>query len=117
MLRTAKRLLLPLSGLFTWTAQFTLIYGVTAIACARGYAESSVLGFGIVPFAILATTAAALALTGLVLVRALAARGRAEGGIPSTDRFLNHLTILIGILSLVTIAWHGIPALIVPPCW
>ena len=33
-----------------------------------------------------------------------------------TDRFLNDMTAVGSVLSLVSIAWQGLPALIVPAC-
>ncbi len=106
-----------LAGLLIWSAQFTVIYGVTAIACARGYEEATVFGAGLVPSAVVAATLIALALDGLVLVHA---RSRSlalasEQAAPA-DPFLAHLTYLISGLSLVAIAWNGLPALIVPVC-
>jgi hypothetical protein len=111
------RLFVMMAGLIAWAVQFTVIYGVTAVVCARGYAHFSLLGLGLVPFAIVAATAVALGATGWVLVAALGRhRGMTEANDP-TDRFLTYATILISGLSLVTIAWQGLPAFIVPPCW
>jgi len=106
-----------LAGLLIWTAQFTAIYGVTAIACARGHGVATVFGVGLVPSAVITATLIALALDGLVLFRA---RSRSlalvsEQTAPA-DPFLAHLTYLISGLSLVAIAWNGLPALIVPVC-
>ena len=115
--RTALKLFLPVSGLLAWAAQFTLIYGFTALACARGFADADALGLSIVPVTIILVTVVAFAVTGVVLVRALGERRRMSDGALPSDRFLNYTTILIGGLSLVTIAWHGLPALIVPACW
>ena len=104
------------AGMIAWAAQFTLIYGATAIACARGYDDARLLGLRVIPLMIMAVTLAALAITVLVLARALAAR-RVKKRTDATGRFLNAATILIASLSLVAILWQGLPALIVPPCW
>jgi hypothetical protein len=115
--RPMTQLIAMMAGLIAWAVQFTVIYGVTSVACARGYADLAVLGVGLVPFAILVTTAAALAATGWVFAAALARHRRMTDSAHPTDRFLAYSTLLISGLSLVTIAWHGLPALIVPPCW
>jgi hypothetical protein len=115
--RTALKLFLPVSGLFAWAAQFTLIYGFTAVACARGFADADALGVSVVPLTIILVSAVAFAATGVVLLRAIGERRRMSGNALPSERFLNYTTILVGGLSLVTIAWHGLPALIVPACW
>jgi hypothetical protein len=114
--RPVTRLLAMMSGLIIWTAQFTAIYGITAVACARGYGQSTLFGVGIVPLAIAAATSVAFAICGLVLVRALGERRRRRDDPHPTDRFLQDATILISGLSLVAIAWQGLPALCVPSC-
>jgi hypothetical protein len=115
--RPARQIALMLSGFLAWAAQFTVVYGVTSVACARGFAETRLAGLPLVPFTILAATAAALAGTGLALARALAlGRGAAAGMDPAT-RFLNQATVLTSGLALVAIAWQGLPVLLVPPCW
>ena len=103
------------AGMIAWAAQFTLIYGATAIACARGYEGAWLLGMRVIPLTIVGVTLAALGVTGFVLARALAARRGTEP--TDSTEFLNAATILIAGLSLVAILWQGLPALIVPPCW
>jgi hypothetical protein len=104
------------AGLIAWAAQFTIIYGATAVACARGYAQTSIGGVDVVRLIILATTLLALGVTAIALFRALRTRrGQSNGGSP-TDQFVNTSAILIGGLSLVVIAWQGLPAFIVPVC-
>lgn len=114
--RPISSLVLATGGLIAWAAQFTVIYGVAAVACARGYAGESLFGIGLVPLTILAATVIALAATGLVVMKAARDRKRMDERVHPTDRFLNTTTLLVGGLSLVTILWHGLPALIVPAC-
>ena len=66
------------AGMIAWAAQFTLIYGATAIACARGYEGAWLLGMRVIPLTIVGVTLAALGVTGFVLARALAARRGTE---------------------------------------
>ncbi len=110
------RLFAATAGLVAWAVQFTVIYGVTAVVCARGYGHVSLLGIGIVPLTISVATLLALAATGLVLAQALKDRRGMDDRTHPTDRFLTSATVLISGLSLVTIAWHGVPALMVPAC-
>jgi hypothetical protein len=110
------RLFAVTAGLIAWAVQFTVIYGVTAVACARGYAGVTLLGLGVVPLTIVATTVLAFAATGVVLAWGLRERRRADADTHPTDRFLTSATLLVSGLSLVTIAWHGLPALLVPVC-
>ena len=112
-----RRILLMLAGLVVWGLQFTLIYGFNAIACARGFADSDLLGLPLVPAVIVSLTVLALAATAAVVGATI--RGRfaellreeAEDG-----SFMRALTITIGLLSLVAIVWSGLPALMVAAC-
>ncbi len=114
--RPISSLVLATGGLIAWAAQFTVIYGVASVACARGYAGVSVFGIGLVPLTILTATVLALAATVLVVMKAARDRKGMDERTHPTDRFINITTLLVGGLSLVTIVWHGLPALIVPAC-
>ncbi len=112
-----KRSFAPAVGLMAWAVQFTVIYGFSAVACARGYARLAAFGIGVVPLVItLTTTAGALALTAWSLLVGLRRQQRISSSRAATDRFLAKATILISGFSLIVIAWHGLPALIVPVC-
>lgn len=115
--RSPARLVFMAAGMIAWAGQFTIIYAVTAVACARGYADLKLLGFGLVPATIAVTTLAALAVTSVVLAGELTSRPRmaAETAHPN-DRFLNYMTASISGLSLVAISWTGLPPLILPAC-
>jgi hypothetical protein len=114
--RSTLRLLTAISGMIAWGAQFTVIYGVTSLVCARGYSDASWFGMSAVRLTIGAATLIAAAATGFVLARALQERRRMDAAADPTDRFLNYTTRVVSGLSLVVIAWHGLPALIVPVC-
>jgi len=106
-----------LAGLVIWTAQFTVIYGVTAVACARGYGEKTLFGAGLISLAVIAATLIALAMNGVVLVRAIyQTRDLSAASAVPADQFLAHLTTLISGLCIAAIAWNGLPALIIPVC-
>ena len=105
------RFFAPAVGLMAWAVQFTVIYGFSAVACARGYARLAAFGIGVVPLVILTTTAGALALTAWSLLVGLRRQQRISDS-QATDRFLAKATILISGFSLIVIAWHGLPALL-----
>ena len=76
--RRTAQVLLALGGLIAWAVQFTLIYGATSTLCGRGWADSTLFGFGIVHAVIMATTLVALAPTVLMLVMLLRAYRHAD---------------------------------------
>ena len=108
------RLFWMTSGFVFWAAQFTIIYSITGVACARGWWRFSVLGLDMVRAGIAAATLLALAATALVFWRAFASLGR-QADEPS-ERFVETVTLWICGLSLVAIAYNGLPALILPAC-
>jgi hypothetical protein len=110
------RLFGAMSGLVAWAAQFTIIYGFASVVCARGYGGLSVLGIGIVPFAILGVTLLALGGAGLALLLAFRDRRQQSADAHPTDRFLVDTTLVVSGLSIAAILWQGLPALIVPAC-
>ncbi|MDQ4135958.1 MAG: hypothetical protein M3158_07240 [Pseudomonadota bacterium] len=108
------RLFWMTSGFVFWTAQFTVIYAVTAVACARGWWRISLLGLDLVRAGIAVATLLALAATALVFWRAFA-RGR-NADEEASARFVETVTLWVCGLSLVAIAYNGLPALILPAC-
>jgi hypothetical protein len=70
-----------------------------------------------VPIVVIALTVAALAGTGAVLRCAVRDGGdAAPAGAKGEAEFLRTMTITVAALSLVAIAWNGLPALLVSPC-
>ena len=102
------------SGLVFWAAQFTIIYGMTAVACARGWWRISLFGLDIVRAGIAAATLLAFAATALVLWQALA-RSRAARN-ESSELFVATVTLWVCGLALVAIVYNGLPPLILPAC-
>lgn len=110
--------LLALSGMLIWALHFGLIYGVTSLACARGFAQTRVFGVAVLPLSIGVLTLIA-ALGSLAVIwqalrrrRALAASGD-ESSLPE---FTSVVAALIAGLALVAIIWEALPALMLPPC-
>jgi hypothetical protein len=113
-----RKSLFMIGGLLIWGTHFGLIYIFNALACARQFVGMEVLGIGIVPLTVIGTTVIALAATLAVLLLAFWRRGPAYASRddkPVYD-FMRYTTITIAALSLVAIAWNGLPALIIPPC-
>jgi hypothetical protein len=111
------QVLVMLGGMIAWAVQFTVIYGVTSTLCGRGWADSTLLGIGIVQAVIVATTLLALLPTALMLVMLLRAyRQEGEAGDHAATWFMMQAGILINGLSLVVILWQGVPAFILPAC-
>jgi hypothetical protein len=108
------RLFWMTSGFVFWAAQFTIIYGITGVACARGWYHVSFLGLDVVRGSIAVATLFALAATTLVFWRARA-REQSAGNEPA-EYFVETVTLWVCGLSLVAIAYNGLPALILPAC-
>ena len=109
----------PLTALFTaaglliWAADFLFIYIFAAIACARGYADLTVFGAGIVPLVSFVATVAALVATGLVI---RAGARRAGTGGPSSGAFLGGVAAIAALLALIAILFTGLPVLLLRTC-
>jgi hypothetical protein len=108
------RLFWMTSGFVVWGAQFTIVYGLTAVACARGWYGHAILGLDVVRAGVAAATVLALAVTGLVLWRTLVRPAPAQGD--ESERFIAAVTLWVCGLSLLAIAYNGLPALILPAC-
>lgn len=112
-LRTA---LFVMAGLLIWSVDFAFTYVFAAVACARGFAGRSVLGMGIVPFAIVAATIVCAAAAGAVLWRALHGYRQARrASTADTEQFLLFTAFTVAALSLLAILWNGLAAW-VPAC-
>jgi hypothetical protein len=84
-------------GVILWALHFTVIYGFTALACARGFGASASWVVGV------ATVVAAAAALALIVTHL------------STE-FTHWMTAAVAALALVAIIWEGLPALMVPAC-
>lgn len=93
------RILLMSSGVMVWALHFTAIYGITGLACARGWDRL------VVPSVAVTTV---LALIAMAPILALGIRRRAQ--------FEYWMTASIAALALVGIVWEAITVLLVPIC-
>lgn len=104
------------AGLLIWAADFLFIYVFAALACARGYAHATVLGFGIVPFVSTVATAVAAGASAAVIIagahRAATAASPASDD-ATTSMFLGRLAMIVAMLALIAVALTGLPGLLV----
>lgn len=87
------------AGPIVWALHFTVIYGLTGIACARGLV-------GAVPWGVLLATLVAGAVCLLMMVRELR---RGPG-------FLPWMAAGLAGFALLAIIWETVPVLVVRPC-
>jgi len=112
----ARGSIFALSGMLVWAAHFTIIYGLTSLACARGFAETEFLGVAVIRLGIgTATLIAGLAALA-VIGQALRHRRARQVGDDSLPAFAAVMAILIAGLALVAILWEALPVLMLPPC-
>lgn len=104
-----------LSGALIWASHFAVIYIFTALACARGFWDSSWLDIGVVAWVIGAATLAAVLAASAISVQAMRA-ARNQAAQENAARFVHWMTAAIAGLSLVAIIWEAVPVLIVPAC-
>jgi hypothetical protein len=87
------------AGAMVWALHFAAIYGITALACARGSA-------GPVPWAIGIATIVAVGLVFFLIWISFKDIGA----------FANWLSAAVAGLALLAIVWEAVPVLLVPAC-
>ena len=105
-------------GFIIWAVHFVVVYVFNALACARFFAGAEVLGLGVVPLTLTVLTVLALLATAWVMMKIYRWNGpvRGEAHDDPTTRFVRHMALTIGALSLLAIFWQGIVTLILIPC-
>jgi hypothetical protein len=92
-----RRVLLIPSGALVWAVHFAAIYGITALACARGFAH-------VVPWTVGIAGSIAVALL-VVIMRATYAA-----------EFVGWTTSAIAGAALLAIVWESLAGFLVPAC-
>ena len=114
-LRFPRVALYIFAGLLVWAADFLFVYVFAAIACARGFADATVLGIGVVPLASVLATIVAGAVS-----LAIVARGRREirpaAAESANGDFLAGLAAIAALFALIAIGFTSLPALLVGAC-
>jgi hypothetical protein len=93
------RILFMSSGVMVWALHFSAIYGITGLACARGWAGV------VVPSVAVSTLLAVLAMVPILAV-----------GVSRRGQFEYWLTACIAGLALVGIVWEAVTIFLVPAC-
>jgi hypothetical protein len=104
-----------LGGMILWVVSFTGSYAMAAVVCARGLADTLVLGVPILPFSTGLTTVVALAGTGLIATVAYRRRSRTTDD-DELPGFVWSVALLVATLGFVGIVWNGLPALLFAGC-
>jgi hypothetical protein len=107
-----------IAGMIAWAVHFTAAYGATALACAHGFADRTILGLPLVPALVAGATALALAVVAVVAVRA---GRRLHGGLSGEAgeddlQFTAWLSVAVALLAALAILWQTVPALVLRPC-
>jgi hypothetical protein len=101
-----------LAGAIIWAIHFTILYGFTSVACARG------LGTDVVPWTIAVATGVAALAAAVVMVRSLrpVGPGGADGNQATAEDFIRWVTAAVAGLALVAMILEALTAALVPPC-
>jgi hypothetical protein len=113
--RFPRAALFTTAGLLIWATDFLFITLFAAIACARGFADGTLLGIGIVPLVSVFATVIAAAATCAVILTA-SQGGRADPEEPSNGDFLGRLSMIAALVALIAIAFTALPALVLRTC-
>ncbi len=99
------------SGLLIWAADFLFSYVFTAVAIARGIADTRVLGMSLVTLTVAIVNIFAAIATIVVLRVALRDyRAAEQESKPDIDRFVPYLAAAVAALALIAIVWNAFPA-------
>ena len=103
-------------GLVIWAVRFLAIYGLTGLACARGWADLAG-GFGVLQLIVLVTSAAAIAgCAALIWHAATNLRARAADGPEENAGFVHYVAGSVAALAALAIALEGLPFFLIPVC-
>jgi hypothetical protein len=105
--RFTRTTLRMFSGVIIWAAHFTVIYSITALACARGVAETQWLGASLVAWSIGAATFVATVAILVMVVPALR---------DARESFESWMTAAVGALALLAVVYETVPVMMVPAC-
>jgi hypothetical protein len=112
--RFAATTFLVLGGLLVWIANFVFVYVFAAVACARGFADASVVGLPIVTLATLLSSLIAGAITVLIVRRGYRLHTAVE--MDEHTRFIGFVTFAGGALALVALVLLVMPVMMMSAC-
>src|SRR3546814_3179627 len=95
-------------------ADFVFVYVFAAVACARGFADASLLGLPVVTLVTLLASAIAGVITVLIARRGYRQHSASE--MDEHSRFIGFVTFAGGVLALVALVLLDLPAMVVSAC-
>lgn len=105
---------LVVGGLLVWMADFVFVYVFAAVACARGFADVSLLGLPVVTLATLLSSLIAAAITVLIVRRGYRLSSAVD--MDEHTRFIGFVTWAGGGLALVALVLLVMPVLVMSAC-
>jgi hypothetical protein len=106
-----------MGGLVVWGARFLSVYAFTGLACARGWAGTTLFGVGMVPVVITLATLIGVAICVVLIAISIARlRGQPADGEVGTLRFVDTVTVLVAGCSILAMVWETLPVLFIPIC-
>lgn len=112
--RFAATSFLMVGGLVVWITDFVIVYVFAALACARGFADASLLGLPIVTAVTLFVSSIAGAIT--VWIGRRGYRWHSNAELDEHTRFIGFVTFAAGALALVALVLLVMPALLTSAC-
>ena len=112
--RFAATSFLIFGGLLVWMADFVFVYVFAAVACAKGFADASLLGLPVVTVVTLLASLLAGVVTVLVARRGYRLQSASE--MDEYTRFIGFVTLAGGALALVALLLLVMPILVVSAC-
>jgi hypothetical protein len=104
-------------GLVVWSARFLSVYAFTGLACARGWADATLFGLGLVQVVIMLATLIGVAICGALIATSIARlRSNPADGEAGTIRFVNTVAPLVAGSSILAMVWETLPVLFIPIC-
>ena len=96
------------SGLLIWMANFAFVYVFAALACARGFADVRLFGFGVVPLTTVVSCTLAAVATGAVM---WLARQRIQKNARENEHsnFIRFVVMATGLLALIAMLYVLLP--------
>ena len=101
-------------GLLVWMADFSFVYTFAAVACARGFADASVLGLPLVPAVTTLASLAAGAVTAWLFRRGY--RAHQAVAVDEHNRFIAFVTLATCGIALIGLVMLILPPLLIRAC-
>lgn len=101
-------------GLLVWMADFVFVYVFAAVACARGFADATLLGLPVVTLVTLLASLVAGTITVWIVRRGYRLHSAVE--MDEHTRFIGFVAVASGTLALVALVLLVMPAMVMTAC-